>query len=1050
MPPLPPQIQPDFPLPLEIFGGTISDANPIDLPPGCASDSQDLVFLPGSAFTRPSRHKIFAIPFGTQSVVYEKTFSHPSGTVYNLYLTSDGKLWSENVTSSPGQYTQIAQVAPGSYCQSVTANGREYFAFSNGISGLDPPYQWDGTYFDRVSMDGPGTSPTPSDASISGTIAGSPAGLINPTFSLEAIGQNTQTQIVMLTQSFSWTASAAPIVPQVGDTIKVSGTGTGFDGTWVVNNASVAPQGGGQWNIYIAVAGNSGYNGTIWNTGTLSLPYTLVTTTAALPITTGAVTIANAGAYNGTWQIVTNYGWAGGTTGWVNTKFFGTAAGGGGTVTGSSGNISAGTHWCSCAFLTRSGYLTKPSPPVYWVSNGNCQAQIANLPLGPPNVVARVLLFTPANGSQYFTLLQTTTIPNPSGGASIITPALIVADNVSTSATVNFSDNALMAGTACNITGNNLFNLQTLGPSLGVFSYSSRMFFWGALNKIPNLLNMGFNGGYNGLLTSPTGWSVIASGGTLTTAGMTFGFGWQITGTGGGPVGQLSQSAYQDMFGIPILAANTQYSFTCKAFASANSLAGSVVCALYSPTQGTLATATIAMSAITTTAGWVQAIFSAKTPAAIPNDVQLQIYATGLPNGATVTLAEAMAYYTNSPMQLAARASYAFNPESFDGVTGTIGPSSDANPIQCMNMLKNALIIKTSGGIHTTSDAGTEPGGSVVNGTFTPGWTVTAVTRAVGALSFRSGDGGKFGAGSGGPEFDFTADEAGLYIFAGGEMYKVSQEYTPDWKKINFAAKSTIWVCNDSDARRCYVGLPINGASSPNVIYVLDYRLCDTAAQIAAAPELHVSAYTGKMIATDLSRKWTRWQTPAPCGALMTRWISSSVGNVTKFCVGAGNSSTPGQVASYGNAYYFDDTPNSNGAPGYSYSWGCDDDYGTVLSYWISHFFPSHMEETMFKISNYRKTFPNVTAQVAGIGTMQLTPFIDNLQNPWPLTSPVMLNAIQNYDVDFPLNVVGAERCAFKYAPSPVSGGTQAAFSLNKMIAQLRNDPWTPRRGAVL
>ena len=50
------------------------------------------------------------------------------------------------------------------------------------------------------------------------------------------------------------------------------------------------------------------------------------------------------------------------------------AASSGGTAA-PVGSISAGVHQCVVIFVTRQGYLTRPSPPVSWTSAGNCRAE---------------------------------------------------------------------------------------------------------------------------------------------------------------------------------------------------------------------------------------------------------------------------------------------------------------------------------------------------------------------------------------------------------------------------------------------------------------------------------------------------------------------------------------------------------------------------------------------------------------------------------------------------------------------------------------------------
>src|ERR1035441_3261329 len=129
---------------------------PPDCPEGVSPDNQDVTYTPGSVASRQCLRRIFPVAFpGGLTVKYGKSFVGPSGSIDNLYLTSDGRLWQEDILNSPGTYTQIGQTTPGSSGKSVTAFNREYIAISDGLHGSEVPLQWDGTNLDRVTQDGP-------------------------------------------------------------------------------------------------------------------------------------------------------------------------------------------------------------------------------------------------------------------------------------------------------------------------------------------------------------------------------------------------------------------------------------------------------------------------------------------------------------------------------------------------------------------------------------------------------------------------------------------------------------------------------------------------------------------------------------------------------------------------------------------------------------------------------------------------------------------------------------------------------------------------------
>ena len=99
----------------------------------------------------------------------------------------------------------------------------------------------------------------------------------------------------------------------------------------------------------------------------------------------------------------------------------------------------------------------------------------------------------------------------------------------------------------------------------------------------------------------------------------------------------------------------------------------------------------------------------------------------------------------------------------------------------------------------------------------------------------------------------------GAQIFTGQKPLKISQEIQSVFDAIPAANQYQSWVKNYENAKWCLFGLPTPGSSMQ--VMVLDYRNIDGAA-IAEYPPIHIS-FTGKMIVSDLTRKWTSWTIPA-------------------------------------------------------------------------------------------------------------------------------------------------------------------------------------------
>jgi hypothetical protein len=998
------------------FLGLNTDLNPADLPEGLSPDNQDIIYLPGEVDSRPGLHKLYPAN-GTLTVTYTKTYVKPDGSPINLILYSDGSLWKEDVLNSPGTLTQIGNVTPGSYCISVTTFGKEYMAFSNGINGTDIPRQFDGTNFDRISQDGPAAAPTVADinttvALTSVTIATSV--VINAATSVGGVGGG---------PNVATYTTATPHGLSVSQFFLVQGVGTvGYNGVFQVISVPSTTQ------VTITYAGavlgaSAG--------GTLGPSFATIVTGASHGMNVGdAFTFTgNAGTLNTSspgnpskWVVLTVISATSFTFGLINT--FGILAGSQATTTGGAGGtltpggmISQGTHQCVQMFLTRQGFLTKPSPATNWVSSGDRQALVTNIAIGPANVIGRVLAFTGSGGSNFFTLLTSASIPNNSFLFSGVNPptivqAFLIPDNTTTQLNVDFPDNTLFAATGIGITGNNLFNLVTLGPCLGFFSFANRLLPWGEVNKVLGFVNMGFEGGtLSGAPTVPLGWTVATAGGALVTNPDDFGDAWQITGDGtANPKGQITQSAYQDTNNVPILEPNTQYTFSTWAIVSAASLAGNLIATLSSASTGFSATATIAVNTIPNTAGtFVSANFSAITPAVIPSDFLLKIHEAGMPNASTITIDENYLVFTAQPFNVNNfRASYINNPESFDGITGILGPSSDPNPIRCAGIIRKTMYIVTADRLHATNDTGQEPSS----------WPVAQIADQCGALSARCIDGGT--------SWLTWASDQGLLICDGSAPDKLSQEIQPDWNSINRAVQHRIWLVNDQVTKRIYVGLPTGSSTGPNLIYPLDYHYLDSEGQMSSEGAVHVT-YAGRMSAQELARKWTRWNVKAHCGAIIRRPANQDI-----FVMGGGNGLAPGSGTAFGNVYYLDPLKFS------------DDDYGAFLPYYVSYAFLSKDQEEQFQVGSHRKLYTFLSTFVSGIGTLTITPYANTLTNPYPPGPAITLSLNQAYDFMYGINVEGS-RMFLKFAVTPIVG-TDVQFKLTQLAVDVMKHPISPVR----
>jgi hypothetical protein len=211
---------------------------------------------------------------------------------------------------------------------------------------------------------------------------------------------------------------------------------------------------------------------------------------------------------------------------------------------------------------------------------------------------------------------------------------------------------------------------------------------------------------------------------------------------------------------------------------------------------------------------------------------------------------------------------------------------------------------------------------------------------------------------------------------------------------------------------------------------VLDYREMDSAGQIAGSGPVHIS-YTGKMISSDLARKWTRWNVKANCADVITR-----EGNEQQMWFGGGNGLALGSGTGFGNAYYLDPAKLT------------DDDYGEIFSPYTTYFFINHEQEQQLGVGSHRKLFVYLSLYITGTGRVQITPLVDGLTFPWTPTPIYNLSSTINHDLEFGLNVTG-ERVAFKITPLPMPNQTDKQFNLQKMVVTIKQEPMAPVRGAI-
>lgn len=703
-----------------------------------------------------------------------------------------------------------------------------------------------------------------------------------------------------------------------------------------------------------------------------------------------------------------------------------------GTVT-PFGQCAPGLHLCQVLFMDRQGGITQPSPPTTFIANGGQYVAVSNIPIGPPNIVARILAFTGAQPNvpgilpPFFYLA----VPAQLEG-QVVSTATQINDNTTTSALLDFSDNSLFATAAelgaISVTGNNLVNQIVLDGALGFGYWQSRLTTNGQRATIQNFLNLGFEGGGT---VQPSGWTMIPGG--FLAAGLTgLGYSYEF-----GVNGTLSQPAYLDAYGDPILDGNITYQTRWLVLASGTNGSGLLTFAISSASTGF--TSSVAVS-VPLTLGYIAPVFPLPTPEAIPPDMIISITVSGLTSGA-IFIDEGSYFDSNNPyLDNQVFTSYTNNPAGFDGVSGNNGPTEDTRKIMGF-----ALIRGTPYGV--TQDPSGRVHEILVNATSEPsGWEWKQIQANCGTLS-------TFGithsqaddeTASSGDDWAAWPTEPGAGIFDGSQVHKVSQEIQPNWNPgdvnypwmgsntaINMAAATTISSLCDPVDRMLYFFLPIGSSTGPSMIYPMSFRELNSAYAIANSPPIHVSL-GGKLVVTDNTRKWTIWNRPMNGAARMYR---NNTGQLTTVFWG-GNGMPSGVGTGTGNVYTLNPAKLT------------DDDFGQMSPFYVTFFGPDAEKAQALQLTAVRKLLAYVTPFISGVGNVTYSVYPDALTNMWPLTVTRALTSNPKFAQEFAGCQAQGSRMALKVQPFPIPGTTDVSFNLQWLQFYYKNAKLTIRGAA--
>ena len=697
-----------------------------------------------------------------------------------------------------------------------------------------------------------------------------------------------------------------------------------------------------------------------------------------------------------------------------------------------AGGLGSGTRGAVVLFLTRNGLLTAPGPQaIFTLSNAASKLVVTNLPIGPPNVIARVIAFTGAGGATqvggggfYFW------IPAPvqviDNGQVVTYDATIVNDNTTTQVTLSFTDAVLLAGLSISNQGTNNFAQIELGSCLGVISYATRLFAWGEQNKIQNLLNFSFDGGIGQLVgstvtTYPLGWTVdqtYGAGGSVPTSPL-FGDAYEISNTTGSTqaiYGMITQDAYEDQLNVPIVESATEYSIRVTAACPSGAASGNLVVDLYSPTTAQIwGSFTIPLASMTTGMQIFTGTLLVTPFTVVPKDLLIRIYATAMLTATSVLIDRIEPFPTLAPvLTTQLRASYFDNFEAFDQVTGNLGiGTQNQQPVKNAFSIFDNLYIVKSASLYSTADNGvTEP----------DGWSVREVSNKVGTPSIHGVDVGEGWA--------LIAGLAGLYLFTGGDPVKISPEIDPLWQTINWQYGQTIWLRNDTNTRRLFIGIPIptpnkwmpsfpknENPTQPNVVLMCNYKELMTSAALASEGPVRVT-FMGDLKTFALGRKWSAWSIEACYADFIKRQDSTEP---LFFCGDAGIPKIYQQIP--GNFI---------------------DDGEAMHCQYVTYGFPKSQEAQALQLGYHEMAAEYSSMLVSGNGNLITTVYPDTLGSPDAETQGALLlaNPSPGGDLELPLNVVGNRFFVGLQVLLPFEW-----YEISRIVLALKQNPWAPVRG---
>jgi hypothetical protein len=703
--------------------------------------------------------------------------------------------------------------------------------------------------------------------------------------------------------------------------------------------------------------------------------------------------------------------------------------------------VGAGTRQAIVFFITASNNWTPASPPVtFTVATDANILNVSQIPIGPPDVVGRGIAITEAGangvpGANFYVIVEPVT--NTIGTTTVTYSSTIINDNISTTAAFSFTDAVLLNSQEVDIPGFDLFGVIEIGSCGWCVPYSSRMFYGLQLNKVQNLNNTTFDGGYQAL-NQPAGWGLYLTDTTnpelqLVNSPVTGDAYYVINNTGSiqAQMGLISQTAYQDPYNVAIIAANTAYSVRVACACPSGVRLGTLVIDLTDLSGGNFGTTYGSFKVPLSSMGSLPTVFSGPLlsdgifTGKVSPTLQIRMWVQNMGVGADVLVDRFEVYPTAFPyLKAQVYGSYINKPESVDASPdGGIIDTTTENPQACMGgfvLRDNLYLLKTNSMYYTKDNPNSEPGG----------WSLTEVSNRVGAVGINAYDVGE--------EWAVTACRNGIYGFDGGKPQLINLEILQIWDQINWNYGNSICIRNDTANRRIYCAVPLPTGTSPegvptatvqwlpyapynpapttpNVILMLNYQAIGSFEELMADIGTHSTMF-GTLANPDMRRKWTIWNIATPyMGAVLQ---ADLIDTPIYFCNGISSS----------KIYQLNDNQLS-------------DDGVAIYGLYTTYGFVNAVKAAtlpIFGMHTKRYTVLQTNLEGAGTATVRLLPNDLSAKYPYAIPGGIKLSSPANDDYMRSINAKG-QRMFFEISTNNVGSW----FDLCKVLLTGKQDAWS-------